>query len=94
MAKVEHSPTTKPTVARRSREPSPSAPTIQTIGSELPSLVVTIGEPAPLTFPHHAGAMVGRSPALIFKTVSWWSDAGDGQETPGPRLRSSAARHR
>ena len=63
---------------------SPSAPTIQTTGSELPSLVVTMGEPAPLTLPHHACVMVGRLPELIFKTVSWCSDAGGGQETPGP----------
>src|SRR5580704_8666841 len=63
---------------------SPSAPTIQTTGSELPSLVVTMGDPAPLTLPHHAFVMVGRLPTLILKTVSWWSDAGAGQETPGP----------
>jgi hypothetical protein len=45
-----------------------------------------MGEPAPLTLPHHACVMVGRLPELIFKTVSWCSDAGAGQETPGTIL--------
>src|SRR5215469_1616309 len=52
----------------RSR-PSPSAPTIQTIGLECPSVVVTIGDPRPLLSPHHAVVMVGFGSATIFSTV-------------------------
>ena len=69
---------------------SPSAPTTQTIGSACPSLVVTIGEPAPRKLPHHGVPRSGRSPAPIFKTVSSLSGVVAGQRA-GAALAEGAA---
>ena len=61
---------------------SPSAPTVQTIGSARPSVVVTIGAPRPCTPPHHAVVIVGGAPALICTTIG--SPAPPfGQRAPG-----------
>ena len=46
---------------------SPSAPTINTIGSERPSVVVTIGEPLPSTEPHQAVSIAGAGSARTLK---------------------------
>ena len=65
------------------RRLSPSAPTIQTIGSECPSVVVTIGDPAPGTAPHHAVVNDGRSPPTTLSTVSSPVGWPAGQLDPG-----------
>src|SRR5262249_59493047 len=49
---------------------SPSAPNIQTMALERPSVVVAIGGPEPLSAPHQAVSIVGGAPLRIFKTVS------------------------
>src|SRR6266567_6946220 len=63
---------------------SPSAPTIHTLGSERPSVVVTIGAPAPRSAPHHAVAMLGGAPARSFSTVRSLSEADLGHWAPAP----------
>src|SRR5207245_1593842 len=67
------------------RRLSPSAPTIQTIGSApFSSEVVTIGAPAPLSEPHHAVATLGFGSDRMLRTVNSTLDTRFGQADPSP----------
>src|SRR5262249_45801204 len=62
---------------------SRSAPTLQTIASDVPSVVVTIGEPRPCWVAHHATPRVGGEVAPIRIAVRS-PTRPSGQPTPRP----------
>src|SRR5262252_1164444 len=59
-----------------------SEPTVHTTGSELPSGLVTIGEPRPWLLAHHATLIVGGASAPILSATRL--PDGPGQPTPCP----------
>src|SRR5260370_8475279 len=63
---------------------SPSAPAIQTIGFEPPSVVVTIADPRPSTDPHHAEEIIGDCSAWILSTISPGFEIAAGPDPPKP----------
>ncbi len=65
------------------RRPSSSAPTTHTIGSDLPSVVVTIGEPRPGAAAHQATSARGGEPGTRRAAVRF--PPPEGQPTPEPR---------
>src|SRR2546425_644524 len=65
------------------RRLSPSAPTLHTIASDRPSVVVTIGEPAPRWSAHQATRTVGGDVATMLIAVRF-PDRPPGQPIPLP----------
>src|SRR5581483_8090415 len=63
------------------RRLSPSAPAIQTIGFELPSVVVTIGAARPSNVPHHAIEIDGDGRAAIRSASTSGFATGRGHPT-------------
>ena len=67
------------------RSSFPSAPTTQTIASERPSVVVTMGDPPPVAAVHQEPPNVGGEPGMILSVERSVPALPPVQDSPAPR---------